>query len=304
MSKRFKITILVILILLLLIAAVVLVWYFHRQHRQQRESIPVVVASATQAAIVVVRPNIAPGTKRSNPAKFLPKARERQIQILEQPFFVIGYDNQRKNPAWVVYDLDGPIVNTGRSPQRPRFVPDPRTSAHVLDSDYINSGYDRGHMVPAYAQWSRHGVLGFEKTFVLSNIVPQKHGMNAGIWEDLEDNISGKCRGNCVEDEGYAGKFRNVTVINGPVYEGQAEKLRNGTLIPSSCFSVVLDFQEDTGKYRSMAFEIPNKTEVPGPLIHWSTTIKKIEEKTGLDFFEGNEDIRVEVEEKQTFHVW
>jgi endonuclease G len=159
-------------------------------------------------------------------------------------------------------------------------------------------------MTPAYAEWSRNGAQAFEKTFILSNVVPQYHGMNAGIWEDLEDNIAGQCKGGRVEDEGYAGRFRNITVINGPIYEGQVDKLRNGTWVPSACFSIVLDFLEDSGKYRAMAFEIPNKEDVKGPLLKWSTTIRKIEDKTGLDIFEGNEDVRIELETMKPDKIW
>jgi DNA/RNA endonuclease G (NUC1) len=128
--------------------------------------------------------------------------------------------------------------------------------------------------------------------------------MNAGIWEDLEDNVAGQVRSGSVADQGYAGRLRNITVINGPIFEGEPVTLRNGTWIPTSCFSIVLDYQETGGGYRVMAFEIPNKDDVKWPLMRWITTAKKISEKTGIDFFDGNEDVREQVETKLTDSIW
>lgn len=133
----------------------------------------------------------APATRTNSPVRFRPTHQTRQLQVLEGPYFTVGYDKVRKNPAWVVYQLDGPIVNRDRSPDRPTFATDFRTSAHVAHRDYTNSGFDRGHMVPAFAMWSRHGREAFMATFTCSNVVPQYHEQNAGIWEDLEYNVAG-----------------------------------------------------------------------------------------------------------------
>ena len=46
---------------------------------------------------------------------------------------------------------------------------------------YNGTTYDRGHMCPAYAMFSRHGPEGFLATFICSNIIPQPHSVNAGI---------------------------------------------------------------------------------------------------------------------------
>lgn len=309
MKPRNKI-ILIVSIVLVLIAVALLFWYlYHALREQSPRGLKTEGKSPSSSTVASVNtPKMHEITAKTNklvgPVKFLPKSRSQTLQILDQSYFTIGYDNQRKNPAWVVYGLTGPIIHTNKSPLRPKFQMDPRTSAHVPDSAYSGSGYDRGHLVPAYAQWSRNGLLAFEKTFILSNVVPQFHGMNAGIWEDLEDNIAGQVKNGDVIDQGYAGLLRNITVINGPIYEGRPTTLRNGTWVPTACFSIVLDFMEETGQYRAMAFEIPNQETVSGPLLRWSTTIKKIEEKTDLDFFDGNEEIRAGVETKKTEVVW
>ena len=239
--------------------------------------------------------------KKSGPVRFRPTHRTRPLQILESSHFTVGYDNDRKNPAWVVYDLTGPIVNLERSPDRPIFATDFRTTAHVAHRDYTRSGFDRGHLAPAFAMWSRHGTEAFLATFICSNIIPQYHEQNAGVWEDLEDNIAGGHR----QGNGWAGSLGNITVINGPVYEGQIETLKTGIAVPTACFSIVLDWQEDGSGYKALAFLIPNARTVKGPLHRWLTSIKTIESATGLDVFKGDPELhRMVLENQRAEAVW
>lgn len=201
----------------------------------------------------------------------------------------------------MTYELDGPIVHQDREPTRPLFATDFRTSAHVAHRDYTNSGFDRGHMTPAFAMWSRHGKEAFLATFICSNIVPQHHEMNAGIWEDLEDNIAGRHR----QGDGWAGSLRHITVLNGPVYEGDAETMKTGIAVPTACFSIVMDWQEDGSSYKALAFQIPNTKSVKGPLSRWLTSIKAIEQATGLNVFSGEATVlRVALESQRASTVW
>jgi endonuclease G len=237
-----------------------------------------------------------------HPVAFRPVHRTRSLQVLEKQHFVIGYDNQAKNPAWVTYDLDGPIAFPGQEPTRPAtFETDFATSAHVSQRDYTSSGYDRGHMCPAYAEWSRYGVEAFKQTFICSNIIPQLHSVNAGIWEDLEVEIAGRSG----HGGGWAERFGHLTIINGPVYDQQPEHLRAGITVPTACFSIVIDWQEDGSGYRALAFEIPNKADTQGPLTRYLTSIKAVEASTGLDVFAGEaEAYRASLETARADRLW
>jgi len=54
----------------------------------------------------------------------------------------------------------GPITHLGPAPSTPAtFATDFNTSAHVSHQDYTGSHFDRGHMCPAYAMWSRRAGL-------------------------------------------------------------------------------------------------------------------------------------------------
>ena len=57
------------------------------------------------------------------------------------------------------------------------------TTGSATLNDYKKSGYDRGHMAPAADfRWSFDAM---NDTFYLSNMCPQTHAFNAGIWSDL-----------------------------------------------------------------------------------------------------------------------
>ena len=181
------------------------------------------------------------------------------LKLLSYPHFTIGYDEAAKNPAWVAYRLAGPIMHHGLEKRPSTFTTDFGTTAHVSHHDYSNSGFDRGHMVPAYALFSRFGEEGLKETFVMSNVIPQYHGLNAGEWEQLEAMIAGRDG----HGEGWAATYGATWVINGPIYDKRpaTKQLRNRTWIPTSCFSVVL--RQRDGHWDSLAFIMPNEKTCP-----------------------------------------
>ena len=230
-------------------------------------------APAAAAAVVPV-----PGRQPWRPAR----RSGQPLTQLDKHWFVLGYDEARKNPAWVTYDLAGPITSTGPEPTRPAFATDFATVGHVSQRDYSGSGFDRGHLCPAFAMWSRHGSEAFKATFICSNIVPQPHAFNAGIWEDLEVLIAGR---NTPRVAGWAARFTAVTVINGPLYAPETERLRTGIFIPAACFSVVI--RRQPSGIDLLAFVIPNRGEARGPLTRYLVSVQRVEADSGLDLFAG-----------------
>lgn len=228
-----------------------------------------------------------------------PSSARTPLKVLEKRWFRIGYDESRKNPAWVSYAVSGPIAFPGREPTRPAtFQTDFSTSAHVSHRDYSKSGYDRGHMCPAYAMWCRFGAEAFVATFVCSNVVPQPHAVNAGIWEDLESEISGRSG----RSGGWAERSP-LLVMNGPVYGDRPDRFPSGVTVPALCFSVVL--REGAGGLECLAFEIPNEGRPGGPLSRYLVSVGRIEKDTGLDFFaQGHERDRARLENAAPDRLW
>ena len=165
-------------------------------------------------------------------------------------------------------DLD----QIGEPPPRPeRFEVDRRTTARVEPSDYANSGYDRGHLAPNYAIALHYGAEAQAETFLMSNIVPQRHALNAGLWKRLEQRIA----------TSYPARYGEVWVICGPVFAAQPPRLRGRASIPDACFLIVLDEKE--GRLRAEAFLIPQDTPADAAPDAYLTTIDEIERRTGLD---------------------
>lgn len=70
-------------------------------------------------------------------------------------------------------------------------------------------------------------------------------------------------------------------------------------------FKIVLDVDEGTKGVRVMAFVMPNKENVPGDLVSYTTSVDHVEELTGLDFFHELEDtVEDEIEREIPRALW
>ncbi len=206
-----------------------------------------------------------------------------RLTTLEKQHFTIGYDEQAKSPAWVRYRLAGPLVSRGPEHRLATFATDFTTSAHVSHQDYTGSGYDRGHLCPAFAEFSRFGQEGLAATFIMSNVIPQLHQVNAGVWEQLEERIAGNSRSG---DGGWAERFGSVWVVDGPLYDQRPARarLRNGTWIPTACWMLVT--HPGNAAPELLGFIVPNQTGVTGPIERYLVSVETIEKASGLRLVE------------------
>lgn len=78
----------------------------------------------------------------------------------------------------------------------------------VKPNDYLHSGYDRGHMIPAADFHATQEAL--QSTFTMANMVPQSPLLNKGFWAKLEGLIR------YLHDR--QDDFGEMVVITGPVY--------------------------------------------------------------------------------------
>jgi endonuclease G len=251
----------VVIVLLLLLA---LAAGLHASHRLPRWS---------AAAAAPADPRLAP--------LGLPVA-HRPLEILAKAHFTVAYDDDAKQPAWACYQLAGPITERGQEHRPPKFADDPAVANAAHHDDYDRSGYDRGHLVPAYAEWSRFGQDGLEATFVTSNICPQVHALNAGLWEDLEAAIAGRAG----EDDGWAAAYGNVWITDGPVFAAHPDHLPAGEAIPTAFFMIVLRSAPagSTPAWDALAVEMPNRDDRGRP-DDYLVPIRRLQADTGLDFF-------------------
>ena len=71
-------------------------------------------------------------------------------------------------------------------PRKDNFKPDPLLPTETnIGQDYVNSGYDRGHLMPAKSNQCQTSAVQ-DECFYYSNMAAQTHRLNAGDWKSLE----------------------------------------------------------------------------------------------------------------------
>jgi len=221
-----------------------------------------------------------------------PQTTRKVQRVLANEGYVVGYSEALGNPLWAAYRARD--VETLDAPKRPEeFRVDTRTSARVEPDDYTRSGYDRGHLAPNFAIATRYGRSAQEETFLMSNITPQKHALNAGPWKTLEQKIA----------TSYAARFGEVWVMAGPVFGEKPARLQRRVAVPEAFFMVVVD--ESDGRVRAQAFLFPQETPDGDELGKYVVTIDEIETRTGLDLLTALPDeAENALEARRATRVW
>jgi endonuclease G len=212
------------------------------------------------------------------------------VRVLVNTGYVAGYSDALGNPLWAAYRMAD--IELKEAPPRPEdFRTDVRTAARIDPAVYNRSGYDRGHLAPNYAIATRYGVPAQEETFLMSNITPQKHGLNAGLWKALEQKIA----------TSYPGRFGEVWVIAGPVFGARPPRLQQRVAVPEAFYMIIVD--ESDGRVRATAFLFPQE---PGEgLDRHLVTIDELEQRTGLDFLAAlPDDAEQALESKKAARAW
>ncbi len=188
--------------------------------------------------------------------------------------YSVGYDESLPSPRWSSYRVF-PCKEVHR--ERPSgFKPDPRTDAHVVTSEYVRSGYDRGHLSPNYAISVCYGEEAQKETFLLSNVVPQLHALNAGLWKDMEQRVVKR----------YVERYGTVWVQVGPVFTSPSAKQVGRIPVPTSFWMVISEYEEAAHGIRAIAYLVPHEEKWrDAELTRYVVSIRRIEQLTGLDFF-------------------
>jgi endonuclease G len=215
------------------------------------------------------------------------------LRVLVNQGYVVGYSDALGLPRWAAYRV-GDLPRIPPPPPRPdRFTVDRRTAARVEPQVYSGSGYDRGHLAPNFAIATRHGAAAQRETFLMSNIAPQRHGLNAGLWQDLEQRIA----------TNYPARYGEVWVLTGPVVGPAPARLQGRVAVPVAFYKIIVDEQD--GRLRTLAFLVPQEAPTHAEPGRYLTTIAEIEARTGLDFLPALEDAAErEVEQRRAGRVW
>jgi len=217
-----------------------------------------------------------------------------QLQILDNVGYTVGYSEVTHGPIWVSYHLFA--VGNKKSPEREDlFGADTRVADPVPASGYQSTGYDRGHMAPSAPIGRRYGKAAQDKTFLMTNMVPQVPGLNQRGWEALESVISSD----------YAEDFGEVWVVVGPIFEGPCRELESGPRVPSHTFMVIVDIDESDNSVRALGVVMPQERINAERLSKYVKTINEIEMRTGLNLLnELSDDVEDAVEASSPDADW
>ena len=150
--------------------------------------------------------------------------------------------------------------------RKDNFKPDPLLPLETdLAKDYVGSGTDRGHMMPAAQNLCQTPAVQ-DECFYFSNMSPQYHSLNAGDWKSVET----------MERE-WAKKDDSVHVWCGNL--GVAKKIGKIS-VPTQCWKVIYNKRMNT--YEAYLFD-NNNTKADG-LKNNEVDLKVVEQITGFKF--------------------
>jgi endonuclease G len=118
--------------------------------------------------------------------QFFPNGKEIVVlntTVLCNSFFVSVFNT---NLNGVVFSSEIAQERLVKATRTNDFRPDKRILKSPTPDDYTNSGYDRGHMVPAADADDQKEM---SDTFLMTNMTPQLPSVNRVAWKNLEDRI-------------------------------------------------------------------------------------------------------------------
>ncbi|HET7464135.1 MAG TPA: PKD domain-containing protein [Longimicrobium sp.] len=212
--------------------------------------------------------------------------------VLNKRQYVSGYNPARGGPDWVSWNINA--THFSGVPRCDCFSADQTLPAgvyHVVDFDYRNGGYDRGHMVQSESRTTTDQENA--STFLLTNILPQGAENNQGPWSKFENYLNDLARTNGKE----------IYVVAGGEYAATPGTLKGEgkVAIPDYTWkvAVIMDGGKGLADVHSaadvqvIAIKMPNLTSTGSPASsvgmrnnpweQYQVTVNQIEAETGYD---------------------
>ena len=150
--------------------------------------------------------------------------------------------------------------------RKDNFKPDPKLPSETnLSQDYLKSGFDRGHLMPAADNLCQTQEIQ-DECFYFSNMAAQTHQLNAGDWKSLE-TITRDLAKNSDSIKVWAGNI------------GEIQKIGRVS-VPEYCWKVI--YTKKTKEF--MCFLFKNDRSKPDGYENNRVTIEKITQLTGFTF--------------------
>lgn len=200
--------------------------------------------------------------------------RNKQEMLLFKSQFIISYNIGNLCPNYVCWSLT-PSRAKGKVQRSNKFHADITMNARnsVESFDYNGSGYDRGHMCPAGD--NKNTIKAMDESFTMTNICPQNHQLNTGMWNDLE-----------VQCRDWAKNYGTLYICCGPIFDSSTPKTigkrKNVKIaVPDRFFKVILTLGRVP---KAIGFIYPNRA-CEGDMRDYAVSVDQVEKETGMDFF-------------------
>ncbi len=189
------------------------------------------------------------------------------IFVLKHSNYTSTYSVSKKYPTMVEWWVSKTMVSCPTPLKRKdNFKPDPLLPQHTnLAADYVGSGYDRGHMMPAADNLCQTQQIQ-DESFYFSNMAAQTHRLNAGDWKSLETftREESKLKDSIHVWAGNVGEIKKIGTVSVPKY----------------CWKVIHIKKEN--KWVAYLFE--NNTSAPDGFKNNEVPLKDITALTGITF--------------------
>ena len=199
--------------------------------------------------------------------------------FIDQRAFVLSYSPEKRVANWVAWQLDR--KHLGHVRRRDDFRADlalPARFYRVKESDYLHSGYDRGHLCPSADR--QHSAEDNSRTFLFTNIEPQLHELNAGPWEQLERYARERARAGAL-----------LFIVAGGLFSAPFPTIGNGVAVPAASFKIIVVLESGQAvndvneSSEVLAVLMPNQPGVGDrDWMEYGTTVDAIEQASGYDF--------------------
>ena len=181
--------------------------------------------------------------------------------------YTTWYSKSKNYPVKVEWWLTNAKVGCATPlPRKDAFQPDPQYMQETsIKEDYVGSGLDRGHNMPAAENQCQGADVQIE-CFYMSNMTPQYHSLNAGDWKSVE-----------VLERDLSMKEDSVHVWCGSV--GEAKKVKRLS-VPTKCWKVI--YVKKTNEWLAFIFE--NTTDKPSGVNSHKVDLSEVEKLSGFKF--------------------
>jgi endonuclease G len=189
------------------------------------------------------------------------------VVVLKHTNYTSHFSKSKRYPIMVEWwETRAKIGCPTPLPRKDNFKPDPLLPVETnIGNDYVGSGLDRGHLMPAKSnQCQTQSVQ--DECFYYSNMAAQTHRLNAGDWKSLETMT-----------REYAVKEDSVHIWAGNV--GEIKRIGK-VAVPKQCWKVV--YYKKSNEWQAFLFD--NDQSTPDGLNNNKVDIIDIEKLTGLKF--------------------